>query len=162
MQQFRSKYYIGVLGFAVLAGALPSCGRSEATKKVIEIPVLDQKLFAEETSVKLPKETEVLGAKNEYQSDGFTFTSIVFRMPPQAESVFGTSKGESPSTSTVHQITRNGIFITANYKLKDPNVPMKMYSVSSKIRGDGYVSVFRDGDSIIVHCSFKTPSKYEE
>jgi hypothetical protein len=147
--------YWPVLG--ALALLLSSCGGGKKVEVVLP-PALDRNSFREETGVNLPKEAEILSSTTSTDPAGSIYTTLMLKMPKEAEWLFKSPPSEVEWRTTSHQITVNEL-ARLGVRLKDPKAPMRLRLTTSKTRGDGVVTVVPDGDVIFVECSFRVPPK---
>jgi hypothetical protein len=149
--------------FIYSALALMPISLSSCSKKPVVVPPLDRDSLMEETSWKLPKETEVLHSRVDQQSDEFTYSTIILRMPKAAEKEIGyVVAAQFTPNDTIYRLDANNIAQLANYQLKDKTSPCRSYNVKSKTRGDGSANVYSDGDNVVVFCNFKTPTVFQK
>jgi hypothetical protein len=138
----------GLLTLCCVALLLSSC------KKVILPPALDRDTFREETSVDLPKETEFLSSTTSTDNEGAIYTSLMLRMPKDAERLFPPTSSEFDWTNPNHKLTLTALS-RLSIQLKDPKAPMRYKSITSKTRGDGSLLFVSDGNLVYADCSFR-------
>ena len=127
-------------------------------KKVPLPPALDRDSFLDETSVNLPKETEFLSSTTSTDDEGAIYTTLMLRMPKNAERLFSPTVTEMAWSNANHQLTVNALS-RLGIQLKDSKTPLRTRTITSKTRGDGSVGVLSDGDLIFVECNFRLPGK---
>ena len=127
-------------------------------KKVTLPPALDRDSFREETSVNLPKETEFLSSTTSTDNEGAIYTTLMLRMPKDAERLFPPTATDLDWTNANHKLTLNALS-RLGIQLKDPKAPMRLRQMTSKTRGDGSLCFISDGNLVFVDCNFRLPRK---